>query len=195
MNADPAPPAENHSDAALDAEPVFTHRTKRRLTWALLVVLVLLLLVVLPPLIHVGRYQRRIAQAISQSIGRPVHFDDIHLHLLPLPGLTIQNFVVQEDPAFGNEPTLRANTVEARLRLSSLWRRRVEVSRISLQAPSINLVRRADGRWNMQGVITQAGYLQSSFAGPSAAHRYRRERRGRVATGGFAGPRQRRRDR
>ena len=150
------------SDAALDAEPVLSHRALRRIGWVLVAVLVLILLSVLPPLLNVSRYQRRVAFAISSSIGRPVHFDAIHLHLLPLPGLTIQNFVVDEDPAFGFEPTLRANTVEARLRLASLWRRRVEVSHIKLLAPSINLVRRSDGRWNLQGVVTQAGYLQNA---------------------------------
>ncbi|WP_419804464.1 AsmA family protein [Terriglobus sp.] len=150
------------SDAALDAEPVLSHRALHRIGWAFVIVLLVILLTVLPPLLNVNHYQRRVAQAISASIGRPVQFDQIHLHLLPLPGLTIQNFVVREDPAFGTEPALRANTVEARLRLSSLWRRRVEVSHITLQAPSINLVRRADGRWNLQGVVTEAGYLQSA---------------------------------
>ena len=150
------------SDAALDAEPVLSHRALHRIGWAFVIVLLVILLTVLPPLLNVNRYQRRVAQAISASINRPVHFDSIHLHLLPLPGLTIQNFVVEEDPAFGSEPVLRANTVEARLRLASLWRRRIEVSQIKLLAPSINLVRRPDGRWNLQGVVTQAGYLQSA---------------------------------
>ena len=164
MTTDPinTPPPSDYTDAALDAEPVLSHRTKHRLGWVLVAVLVLILLSVLPPLLNVNRYQHRVAQAISASIGRPVHFDDIHLHLLPLPGLTIQNFVVEEDPAFGAEPALRASTVEARLRLASLWRRRVEVSHITLQAPSINLVRRPDGRWNLQGVVTNAGYLQNA---------------------------------
>ena len=91
-----------------------------------------------------------------------MHFDNITMHLLPLPGFTIQNFVVQEDPAFGAEPAMRANVVEARVRFSSLWRRRVEISRIRLEAPSVNLVRRTDGVWNLQGVVAQAGQLQSA---------------------------------
>lgn len=162
------PPLPEWSDAALDAEPVLGHRGMRRLGWIAVAVLVVVLLAVLPPLINVRRYQHRVAQAISDSIGRPVHFDDVHVHLLPLPGLTIDNFVVQEDPAFGVEPAMRANTVQARLRLASLWRRRVEVLRIVLEAPSINLVRRADGRWNLQGIVSQAGTLQSA---PTAQQR------------------------
>ena len=104
------------SDAALDAEPLLSRRVLHRIGWFVVAILVLVLFTVLPPLLNVNRYQHRVAQAISDSIGRPVHFDQIHLHLLPLPGLTIQNFVIQEDPAFGTEPALSANTVEARLR-------------------------------------------------------------------------------
>ncbi len=142
---------------------MWTPTAHRRVILAAIGVLCIVLLVVLPPYISVSRYQRRVATAISGALGRPVHFDSISLQLLPVPGLTIQNFVVNEDEAFGAEPTLRANTVTARLRLASLWRRRIEVSRISLDAPSINLVRRPnDGRWNLQDILQQASQLNSA---------------------------------
>ena len=57
---------------------------------------------------------------------------------------------------------MRANVVEARIRVASVWRRRVEISRISLQSPSVNLVRNAAGFWNLQGVVTQAAQVQSA---------------------------------
>ena len=145
-----------------DDEPVLGRRGWMRIAWVFATVVLLILLVTLPPLVNVNRYRRGVTQAISGAIGRPVHLDNITLHLLPLPGFTIQNFVVQEDPAFGAEPAMRANVVEARVRFASLWRRRIEISRIRLENPSVNLVRRADGAWNLQGVIAQAGQLQSA---------------------------------
>lgn len=153
---------ETHDADDLDA-PIWTPRLRQRLLLAGIAALCLVLLVVVPPYISVSRYQRRVAAAISGALGRPVHFDAITLHLLPLPGLTIQNFVVSESPEFGSEPVLRANTVEARLRIASLWRRRVEVSHISLDAPSINLVhRREDDRWNLQSILMQASQMNSA---------------------------------
>ncbi len=156
--------------------PIWTAAVHRRVILAVIGLLCLVLLVVLPPYISVSRYQRRVAAAISVALGRPVHFDSISLQLLPVPGLTIQNFVVNEDPAFGAEPILRANTVTARLRFASLWRRRIEVSRISLDAPSVNLVHRpGDGRWNLQGILQQASQLNSAptaQARPSDAPRF-----------------------
>ncbi len=150
------------SDNAIDREPLIGRRGVRRLLWILAAVVLIVLLATLPPLLNVNRYQRRVASAIAGAIGRPVRFDRIELHLLPLPGFTIHNFVVMEDGAFGAEPAMRANTVEARIRFGSLWRRRVEISRIQLQAPTVNLVRNAAGYWNLQGVVKQAAEVQSA---------------------------------
>ena len=122
----------------------------------------LLLLALLPPLISVNRYQRRISTSIGTSLGRPVHFDQVSLNLLPLPGFTINNFVVEEDPAFGSEPIIRANSVNATLRVRSLWRRRVEFSRISFADPSINLVHDARGRWNFESILLQAANIETA---------------------------------
>ncbi len=124
---------------------------------------------VLPPLINVNRFRRKIAGSISQSLGRPVHIDAVTLNVLPTPGFTLENFVVGEDPAFGWEPVIRANTVRARLRLGSLWRRRVEFSRISLTEPSVNLVRRADGRWNIESILLQTSRIAAAPTAQTAA--------------------------
>ena len=79
--------------------------TNRRLITLFIALVALLLLVLLPPLLNVSRLQRRVARNISASLGRPAHFDQITLNLLPVPGFTLQNFVVDEDPAFGSEPS------------------------------------------------------------------------------------------
>jgi len=112
---------------------------RRRVLTVAGIILVLLSLVLLPPLISVNRFRHRITQSVSDSLGRPVHIDNITLNMLPLPGLTLENFVVEDDPAFSAEPVMRANSVRVTLRVSSLWRRRVEFSRISLDDPSLNL--------------------------------------------------------
>mgnify|MGYP001555279920 FL=1 len=111
-----------------------------------LTILLLLMLTLLPPLVSVSRFQRRIATSISQSLGRPVHLDSVNLTLLPLPGFTFTNFVVDEDPAFGSEPIIRAMSVRATLRISSLWRKRIEFSTISFTDPSVNLVHLSTGQ-------------------------------------------------
>jgi AsmA protein len=134
---------------------------RRYLFWWLALV-ALLLLAIIPPLITVNRLQRRIATSISQSLGRPVHLDGVTLNLLPLPGFTLDNLVVDEDPAFGSEPIIRANSVRVTLRLSSLWTKRVEFSTISFTDPSVNLVHLANGKWNLESILLQASHIEAA---------------------------------
>ena len=127
-----------------------------------LVLIGLVLLAVLPPLLNVSRFKRRIVTSISTSIGRPVHLDNVSLVLLPFPGFKLENFVVEEAPAFGAEPIIHASNVVATLRVSTLWRRKVEFSKISLQEPSINLVHLPDGRWNVESILLQAAKIPAA---------------------------------
>jgi len=155
-----------------DFEPRgFTPPDRGRVLLAIAVLVVLICAAVLPPLISVDRFQRRIASSISASLGRPVHMESVTLDILPWPGFTLKQFVVGEDPGFGTEPVIRAETVRARIRLRSLWRRRVEFSRITLDDPSLNLVRRADGRWNVESILLQAAKIDAAptAAAPSGA--------------------------
>jgi AsmA family len=138
---------------------------RQRIALVLTAVLAVLMLVLLPPLINVNRFQRRIATSISGSLGRPVHLDRVSLNLLPLPGFTLDNFVVSEDPTFGSEPIIRANEVRATLRLSSLWRGRVEFATISFTDPSVNLVHLPDGRWNIESILSQASRIPAAPTG------------------------------
>jgi uncharacterized protein involved in outer membrane biogenesis len=145
-----------------DSPPTLSTRTIRRLLYLALAALVLLLLVMLPPLISVNRYQKRIANSIGDSLGRPVHLDKVSLNLLPLPGFILENLVVEEDPAFGAEPVIRANSVRATLRISSLWRRRVEFSTISFTDPSVNLVHLTNGKWNLESILLHAAHIEAA---------------------------------
>jgi hypothetical protein len=147
---------------------------RRRLIFLAAAVAVLLTLVFTPPLLNVSRLRRRIATSISRSLGRPVHLDSVTLHLLPMPGFTLNNLVVSEDPAFGYEPVIRAQQVEATLRVSSLWRRQVEFSTIRFKEvdgnhPSLNIVRNAQGRWNLQEILVQAAHVNSAPTGQRKA--------------------------
>jgi len=154
--------------ADADVPPSLSAHALRRLLYLAFAALTILLLVLLPPLISVNRYQKRIARSISDSLGRPVHLDKVTLNLLPLPGFTLENLVVDEDPAFGSEPVIRANSVRATLRFSSLWRRRVEFSTISFTDPSVNLVHLADGKWNLESILLHAAHID---AAPTAQRR------------------------
>jgi hypothetical protein len=123
--------------------------SKRRVAAAALVIL-LVLFMARP---GGARLKARITNAISRSVARPTDIGSVQIRFLPRPGFDLENLVIYEDPAFGSEPMLRAPEVIAVVRLTSLLRGRLDISRLELTEPSLNLVRREDGRWNWNSLL------------------------------------------
>ena len=147
--------------------------------------LLIIIATVLPPLINVGRFQLSVADGLSRALGRPVTVGSVHLRLFPRPGLNLENLVVQDDHAFSAEPLLHSSEVIAALRISSLWRGRLEIARLSLSYPSLNLVRRADGHWNLESLLERARQIPTAptlerNAGPRPRFPYIEANGGRI---------------
>lgn len=143
-------------------------RRSRKTTWLLLLVAFALMLaiVVVPPLLSIGRYKSQITRLVSSSLGRPVHLSSVELRLFPRPGFVLTDLTVDEDPAYGAEPVLHANTVTVAIRLLSLWRGRLEISRISVDEASLNIVRTEDNQWNLDPFFrTAAARTNGAAAG------------------------------
>ncbi|MGA3347398.1 MAG: AsmA family protein [Candidatus Sulfotelmatobacter sp.] len=118
-------------------------------------VIVLLFLFLAHP--GVSRLKARITNSISRAVDRPVEIGSVQLRFLPQPGFDLENLVIYEDPSFGAEPMLRSSEVTAVVRITSLMRGRLDVSRLELTEPSLNLVRRKeDGRWNWESLLERA---------------------------------------
>lgn len=124
-----------------------------RIWWALAALVVLLAVLFVPPFLSVTRYKSQITSLMAASLGRPVHISSMHMRLLPRPGFVFYNLTVDEDPAFGAEPILRANTVTASIRLLSLWRGRLELGEVSVDEASLNLVRSPEGNLNLESLF------------------------------------------
>ncbi len=137
-----------------DAEP--RQRTHRRLWLALVAVLVLLAVLIVPPLVSINRYKSKITSLMAASLGRPVRLSSVELRVLPRPAFVLSDLSVEEDPAYGAEPFLHANTVTASFSLVSLWRGRLEIGRISVDEASLNLVRTETGHWNLDSFFRTA---------------------------------------
>ena len=129
-------------------------RRRRHLVLAFILLVAIAILV--PPSISMRRFQPRVAGALSNSLGRPVGIGEVHMRLLPAPALVLSRVEVADDPAFSHEPMLRSDEVTAWLRLSSLWRGRLEIARLTFDSPSLNLVRRPDGHWNLESLLERA---------------------------------------
>jgi len=139
-----------------DSEEGGGKNSRRWLRPLLAAIAVLLLALLLPPFISVNHYRPRIANLISRSLGRPVRLSNVGMRLLPRPGFVLNDLSVAEDPAYGAEPVLHANDVTASIRLLALLRGRIEIGTISVHEASLNLVRAAPGRWNLDPLFRNA---------------------------------------
>jgi len=110
------------------------------------------------------RLRWRIVRSISSAVGRQVQVGHVSLRFLP-PGFELENFAIHDDPAFSAEPMLRSDEVTANLRVMSLLRGRLEISRLELTEPSLNLVRDSEGHWNVESILERAAQTPAAPTG------------------------------
>lgn len=124
---------------------------RRRLVGGLL--LLLLAAFLFPFVVPLNHFRRQVARALEAGLGRRVEVGTVRLKLLPVPGLIAQNVVIRDDPSFGAESLARMTELRASVRFSSFWTGRLSFSSMVFVEPSLNLTRRADGSWNMAGLL------------------------------------------
>jgi hypothetical protein len=109
---------------------------------------------------------------LSRAFGRPVEVRHFGARLLPSPTLAASGITVGEDPAFGNEYFLRAESFSAGLRWTGLLRGRFEFGTLAFARPSLILVRNPEGRWNLERWLPPAKSSAADravFYGPTQA--------------------------
>jgi hypothetical protein len=110
--------------------------------------------------------RRYLTAHLAASFGRPVEASSFDFSLLDGGRIEAHQVTVSEDPHFGNEYFLRADTVAAGLRWSSLLGGRFEFDSVSLSRPSLNLVRDAEGQWNVERWLPPVPGSRPGFVGP-----------------------------
>ena len=114
--------------------------------------------------------RRYLITRLVASFGRPVDVARFDFSLLDGARLEAHSLTVGEDPGFGNEYFLRAETLTAGLRWRALVAGRFEFGSLTLLRPSLNLVRDAGGHWNIERWLPPAtsGASRPGFVGPLA---------------------------
>ena len=133
--------------------------------------------VILPKVLNPERYRPRIEQMLTDVTGRKVTIGTMHLHVFPVPGITADGFTLGEDPAFGTEPFLKADRIDARVRLMPLFSSRLDVISFDIDKPAAHLHRDDKGRWNLVSLIEKAGSGEAAAEGTAPASGRSEERR------------------
>jgi hypothetical protein len=127
--------------------------SRRLLRFGFVALLVLLIAGVVAPLIDAAQYRGRIRDALQLSLARKVDFGEVHFTLFSGPGFSLENVTIHEDPRYGLEPFAYIPTLHARVRIDKLLLGRVQFSSLRLVEPSLNLVKRNDGSWNIVELV------------------------------------------
>ncbi len=126
----------------------------RKLWIGVAVLVVLLVLAAVAAVLSLNRIiaanRDLILARVQAAVGRPVRVQDIAVRFAAGLGVGLTGIEIGEDPAFGTEPFLRARELTARVDLWPLLDRRLEVSRITLESPTVRVVRSKAGRWNYE---------------------------------------------
>jgi hypothetical protein len=125
--------------------------------------------------LRAGAVRRYLIAHLAASFGRPVDVSWFDFSLLDGARIEAHFVSVADDPHFGNEYFLRADTLTAGLRWTALSSGRFEFGSVSLLRPSLNLARDAEGHWNIERWLppaaqsaAQAG-SRPGFVGPMPA--------------------------
>jgi hypothetical protein len=117
---------------------------RRWLTWPKLILYLAALVSFgawIVPRISADKYKESMRTALESALGRKVEFSTLKFQLFPLPGFTLTNLTVWEDPAIGAEPLAYVAAVHALPRFSSLLTGTLALSSVDLDDASITLTR------------------------------------------------------
>lgn len=126
---------------------------KRLWRWLFIAVLVVVAVGLAAPRVSANRFRPRIQAELEAALNRPVHLGAIHLNLFSGPGFTVDDVLIDDDPAAGIEPFAHVDQMQARIRWLSLFSGHLEFSSLRLDNPNVNVVRTASGPWNIQPLL------------------------------------------
>jgi len=115
------------------------------------------LLGLVAPLISVGRYRQQIQRSLEASLGRRVTIGSIHYTLFAGPGFSLDQVTIGEDQRYGLEPCAYVPNLVARVQLNKLLVGRIQFAELRFSDPTLNLVKRSDGTWNIVEILERVG--------------------------------------
>jgi AsmA protein len=130
----------------------------RWLRIALGVVAVFILVIALIPLfVNADTFRPRIENELSTTLGRKVSLG--HLSLSILSGsLVAENISIADDPTMSMAPFVQAKKLHIGIELGPfLFHHSVQITEITIDSPSINLIHTANGTWNFSNIGSAAG--------------------------------------
>ncbi len=138
-----------------------------RLRWPLAACLAGVLTIgILAPVLSADRYRVQIQSALEAALNRRVTIREVHFNLFTGPGFSVEDVLIDDDPAAGVEPFAHVDLIRARVRFATLLTGHLAFSNLTLVEPSVNLVKTDSGGWNFQQLLNRVATGGSHSAIP-----------------------------
>ncbi len=122
--------------------------------WILALAALALLLAAVAPFLSADAFRDDIQIALEAALRRKVEITGkVHFSVWSGLGFSIGDVVIHEDPHYGIEPFAYVSSLKAGLSLTAALRGRLQVGRIVLDEPVVNLVKLDTGSWNVRPLL------------------------------------------
>lgn len=133
----------------------------------IVIVVLILIVVALPFVVDANRFKPTLETDLTTALGRKVQIGNIALSILS-GGVTVDNVVIADDPAFSNTPFLQAKQLKAGVALMPLiFSKKLEVSSFTVTDPQVSLLRSPSGTWNFSSMGTTGAKKTEAQSQPS----------------------------
>jgi AsmA protein len=106
---------------------------------------------------------------LSNALGRKVTLGNLSLSLIS-GSLSAQNISIADDPAYGNDPFIRAKQLDVGVEMIPLiLSKTLHVTDLTLSQPQVKLLRDRSGRWNFSTLGSASASKNTSTAPASTA--------------------------
>jgi AsmA protein len=125
----------------------------------------ILVLALVPLFVNADTFRPKIENELSRALGRKVTLG--HLSLSIFSGsLVAEDISIADDPAMYQSPFIKAKKLHIGIELAQfLFHHSIQITDITIDSPSINLIHTANGTWNFSNIGSSA---QKSATKPSA---------------------------
>ena len=96
-----------------------------------------------------------IFNALSKPLGRRVSFEKVYYRLLPVPGFSLENVTIAENPRLGSRALFIHGRPRSPLRIDKLLLGQIRFASLRLIDPKLNMVKRDDGAWNIVDFVSR----------------------------------------
>jgi uncharacterized protein involved in outer membrane biogenesis len=94
---------------------------------------------------YVNRNRELVATRVAAALGREVEFGEVGISFADGLGVRVADLRVGDDPAFSREDFVRSAAVDVRVALLPALFGRIEVVRVVLRSPRVQLIQTKDG--------------------------------------------------